>query len=331
MSHPPRIGARLNRERSALLVAAVLVAVCGCGARTATQLELDGVHRARGNLTVADTTRLGTRDRYVLYAVRLRSSSGLNATGRLLVPRAGGGAFPAVLLNDGRELNSGVLEYLPRDFGNVVVLSLDYPEELPWSLDVRTLVLHPERAREPAARIPAIFSLGGAFLRAHPAVDSARVAIVATSFAVPFAVIAAAADPGFRNVGLIYGAGDMAGVLAANLTLRPRFLRGPAAWLAMRPFREFAPERFIGRIAPRPIVMVNGLDDPQMPREAVLALHAAARDPRELIWLRTGHLMPTDSALIRTLVDTAFARLPALNPRADSRSADRAGTVLDTT
>jgi hypothetical protein len=75
---------------------------------------------------------------------------------------------------------------------------------------------------------------------------------------------------------------------------------------------SFAPERFIGRIAPRQVVMVNGLDDPQMPEVAVRHLYDAAREPKAMIWLRTGHLMPTDSALIRTLIDTAFARLPVL-------------------
>ncbi len=58
--------------------------------------------------------------------------------------------------------------------------------------------------------------------------------------------------------------------------------------------------------------MVNGIDDPQMPRAAVEALYDAAREPKELIWLQTGHLMPNDSTLIRALVDTALERLPAL-------------------
>jgi hypothetical protein len=64
--------------------------------------------------------------------------------------------------------------------------------------------------------------------------------------------------------------------------------------------------------------MINGVDDPQMPREAVESLYEAARDPKTLIWLRSGHLLPTDSVLIRALVDTALTRLPILRgaPRA---------------
>jgi fermentation-respiration switch protein FrsA (DUF1100 family) len=80
----------------------------------------------------------------------------------------------------------------------------------------------------------------------------------------------------------------------------------------MRPFAEFEPARFVGAIAPRPVVMINGVDDPQIPAAAVRALHDALREPKEQIWLRTGHLMPDDTLLIRALVDTALARLPVL-------------------
>jgi hypothetical protein len=55
-----------------------------------------------------------------------------------------------------------------------------------------------------------------------------------------------------------------------------------------------------------------------MPREAVESLYHPAREPKTLIWLRTGHLLPTDTVLIRALVDTALTRLPILReaPRA---------------
>jgi fermentation-respiration switch protein FrsA (DUF1100 family) len=101
-------------------------------------------------------------------------------------------------------------------------------------------------------------------------------------------------------------------VLAANLTVRPRALREPMAWIITRPAAELEPTRFAAWIAPRPLVMVNGVDDPQMPQRAVRDLYDAARPPKSLIWLRTGHLMPGDSTLIRALVDTALGRLPML-------------------
>jgi fermentation-respiration switch protein FrsA (DUF1100 family) len=254
------------------------------------------------------------RGRYAAYRVAITNDRGVSATGRLLQPPGNtlAGLYPAVLLEDGRELNSGAINFLPTEFGDVVVLSLDYPEDLPYELRIREIILQGERLRRASRRIAPMFSLGADYLVNRSDVDATRLAVVASSFAVPFAVEAAAKDRRFVNVGLVYGAGDMADVLAANLTIRPRWLRGAAAWIAMRPFSEFAPERYAARIAPRPIVMVNGVDDPQMPRRAVQALYDAARAPKTLIWLPTGHLMPDDSALVRTLVDTTLARLPVL-------------------
>ena len=307
---------------SGAIVALSLAA--GCAHGQATPSELQRYRDIRGALVAAESTALPSRGRYAAYRVRLRSSSGLVATGRLLRPAAArGGCHPAVLLQNGREEDSAVIGRLPAEFGDVVVLSLDYPQEIPYVMQLRDVVLHGERLQRAARQIPAIFSLGASYLAGRGDVDTTRIAMAATSFAVPFATIAAAVDERFRNVALIYGAGDLTSVVAANLAVRPRLIRRPAAWLATRPFAEFFPERFIARIAPRPIVMVNGIDDPQMPVGAVQRLYDAARSPKSIIWLRTGHLAPTDSALIRSLVDTAMARMPVLHGDPAAARCDR--------
>ncbi|MGH7509964.1 MAG: alpha/beta hydrolase family protein [Gemmatimonadales bacterium] len=282
------------------LAAAMLISSC----HTAGSMRIDPP-------VMAEVTYADARGRYDLYRVRL-GAAGISATGQLLRPRSGEGPFPAVLLNDGRELNSAALEYLPPEFGDLIVLSLDYPEKLPYEFDPLTLLLESEHIRRELRRIPRLFSLGGAYLTQRADVDTSRLAMVVTSFAVPFGVFAAAKDPRFRNVGLIYGAGDLGIVLEANLSLEPRLLRQLAAWLALQLYDEFEPTHYVAGIAPRPLIMVNGQNDPQMPAQAVRALYAAAREPKALIWLATGHLLPTDRKLIRALVDTTLARLPVL-------------------
>lgn len=299
-----------------LVFTAALCLTIGCAPDRASRAELDSYRALRGSLVRADTAFTGLRGRYASYRITLRSGSGVVVTGQLLRPvrDAGGGRYPAVVLNDGRELNSSALDYLPPDFGDLVVLSLDYPPELPYTIDLSALLTRRDSIQAAARLIPAMFSLAAAYLARRADVDSTRMAIAATSFAVPFAVIAAASDNRFRNVALVYGAGDLADVVAANLTIRPRILRRPIAWLATRPFARLEPERYAAAIAPRLIIMVNGADDPQMPRTAVESLYEAARKPKALIWMPTGHLLPTDTLLIRALVDTAFARMPVLQP-----------------
>lgn len=305
----------LRYGKATLAAPAVALIALACTQEPARVGEVRAYRERLGSLASAETSASVPRGRYALSAVSLRSTEGVTATGRLLRPVTGI-CHPAVLLQNGREENSAVIGRLPDEFGDVVVLALDYPDAMPMAIQLSDVVQHRDRLHNAAKLIPTQFLLGAAYLAQRGDVDSARLSIAATSFAVPFATIAAAAEPRFRNVALIYGAGDLPQVLAANLDLDPAFLRRPAAWLAMRPFAEFAPERFIHHIAPRPVIMVNGIDDPQMPAEAARALYRAARDPREIIWMRTGHLMPTDSALIRTLVDTAMARMPVLTDTA---------------
>lgn len=292
---------------------AVGVALPGCTRNGPIATELAAYRRASGTVTRAESSAAVPRGRYLKQRIRLTSSTGLLAAGWLFRPDVNAGCLPAVLLQDGREENSGVIERLPADFGDIVVLSLDYPADMPYAIQLGDVVRRGDQLEQAARKIPAIFLLGGAYLASRGDVDTARIALAATSFAVPFATIAAAADARFANVALIYGGGDLPSILAANLTVRPAALRRPLAWMAMQRFAGLAPERFVGRIAPRPVIMVNGIDDPQMPRAAAERLYDAARQPKELIWMRTGHLMPTDSALIRTLVDTALARLPVLH------------------
>jgi dienelactone hydrolase len=61
------------------------------------------------------------------------------------------------------------------------------------------------------------------------------------------------------------------------------------------------PANYIGRISPRPLLMVNGNADPDYIRAtAVEPLERLARDPKEMIWLETGHLLPQGE--IRTTI-----------------------------
>ena len=301
------------RARARTIGAFIAVAgTLSCSFGPAQRDELVAYTHNRGGLTGISSTMEPSRGRYQVHRIMLTSSTGVVARGIVMQPTPDTGHLPAVLLEDGREENSGAIDRLPAEFGDVVVLSLDYPTSVPRAISLSDALFHADSLRTAAQRIPQMFSLGAVYLAQRGDVDTTRIAIAATSFAVPFATIAAAADTRFRNVALIYGAGDLSAVLAANLDMHPAWLRSPVAWLATRPFRSLSPERFIGAISPRPVVMVNGLDDPQMPAAAARDLYDAAREPKTQIWLKTGHLMPTDSALIRSLVDTALSRMPVL-------------------
>jgi fermentation-respiration switch protein FrsA (DUF1100 family) len=68
------------------------------------------------------------------------------------------------------------------------------------------------------------------------------------------------------------------------------------------------PVRWVWRISPRPFMMVNAEGDERLPRAAVDELYAAAREPKEMIWMSGIHVHG-DSATIHRLVEIVMSRI----------------------
>jgi hypothetical protein len=292
--------------------AACAALLLACGGGESTERLYDVLRAERGVLASAETSCAEDRGRYALCTVRLQSTTGLVATGRMLMPPDAGAHVPAVLVNAGLWIGSGVVEALPGEFGDIAILSLDYPESLPGRLRAAEVWSKRHTLLRAGRETVARFSLAGEFLALHDRVDADRVAIIGGSFAVPFSGMAAAIDDRFRNVALIYGAGELPSVAAANFRLLPGPFNMLAARVVAGPFGELDPVRHVDRIAPRHLLMTNGRDDDRMPERAVLSLFRAAGEPKEIVWMLGGHLASADHDLIAALVDTAFSRLPVL-------------------
>ena len=58
------------------------------------------------------------------------------------------------------------------------------------------------------------------------------------------------------------------------------------------------PARYVARISPRPLLMVNGARDSLIPRANVDALYEAARQPKDILWVRSEHVQPDETELI---------------------------------
>jgi dienelactone hydrolase len=54
------------------------------------------------------------------------------------------------------------------------------------------------------------------------------------------------------------------------------------------------PALWVGLISPRPVLMINGETDNIVPSASSKALHAAARQPKKIVWYPGGHMAPPD-------------------------------------
>ena len=60
-------------------------------------------------------------------------------------------------------------------------------------------------------------------------------------------------------------------------------------------------KHWIGRISPRPVLMVNGDRDTSVPPDSARALHRAAREPKQVVWYEGGHAIPSGAERDRVL------------------------------
>ncbi len=57
------------------------------------------------------------------------------------------------------------------------------------------------------------------------------------------------------------------------------------------------PAQYIASFAPRPLLMLNGKQDPIVPPAAAQRLYDAAKDPKRIVWYDTGHIVPIEEAV----------------------------------
>jgi dienelactone hydrolase len=122
----------------------------------------------------------------------------------------------------------------------------------------------------------------------HRGADARRIALIGSSRGAIVAAIAGAADRRLAAVALLYG-GHFEALERGHL---------PAA----------CPANYIGRISPRPLLMINGSHDTDMIKEtSVEPLQRLARQPKLILWAETGHQGLTEehrSSLLRWLQES---------------------------
>jgi hypothetical protein len=293
--------------RPALWVRAVCLTVlpgvvAGCGA------ELPGLIP----LVLVDSSEIAAAAGERVQRLTLRDAEGRDVAAVLREPADASSPSAAVVLVAGRETGQEAAAVIPGPLQQAV-LAIEYPAVLPDQLPRVTLSAL-RAIRRGALRMPGLLRGAGAWLADRQSVDRSRIVLVGVSYGVPFAA-AAGADTIFRAVALHHGGADLALLLRANLPFENGLLRGAVARFGAWYLRALEPAHHVGRIAPRPLLLVNGAEDLIVPRASAEALLAAARPPVRQIWLPRGHLMPDDFSHMRELADSTLSHFGFL--RAD--------------
>lgn len=215
------------------------------------------------------------------------------------------------LLLGGHERGRGATA-LVADTRGTVVASFDYPFDGDHRAKGLAVVSQVPSIRRALYDSPPAVTLALDYLLGRRDVDAARVELVGASFGASFATIAAARDSRVTRLWIAHGGGNPLAMINAGLKREIPFapLRWPVAGLAtlLASGPRFAAERWVGRVSPRPVVMLNALEDERIPRASVDALWNAAREPRSQLWLPGRHMQGDRQEVLRALVDTVMAR-----------------------
>ncbi len=208
-----------------------------------------------------------------VYANLYRSSASASRRSRSVILLHGGG--PAGKDNPGIQLMAPLIA---RGGSSVLAIDMQYFGER--SSDLLTTFTEPEKHDHLYNQPPAYLawvtqtvkdvSRSFDFLVEQRGTDPRRIGLIGMSRGAIIATIAGAADRRLAAVALLYG-GHFDALERGHL---------PAA----------CPANYIGRISPRPLLMINGSHDTDMIKEtSVEPLERLARPPKQILWEESGH------------------------------------------
>jgi fermentation-respiration switch protein FrsA (DUF1100 family) len=102
---------------------------------------------------------------------------------------------------------------------------------------------------------------------------------------------------------MVFGGGDLHGLIRPNVRrteseLISQFVAAVGG-LMLRPLE---PLRYATRISPIPLLMINGTEDEQIPRESPEDFYSAAAEPKKIVWIESAHVRKENIGLTRTII-----------------------------
>ncbi len=230
----------------------------------------------------------------------LMTSDGETVRGLIRLPRSPG-RHRAALLVVGIETGREAVRLI-EGFEDIVFVALDYPSErAPRWLGWPGLSALSNLRRTAARMIPLLLQCLD-WMFEQPFVDATEVNVIAVSLGTFTGIPAAVVDQRVKQLVVVQGGGDLSMVITRNAEVLGTsvwpWLAGIFGRMMLSPFE---PTLYIPHLAPRPLLMINGEGDSFFPRRSAEALYGAAREPKEIVWHDTAHIMPEEQERVRRL------------------------------
>lgn len=274
-----------------LVVSSVVLAIMGLMvigmALHERRSPLEALQSYRGELAEINHHCRESNSKTIVEDVTLRDDRGGQVNFLLHQPRKAG-RYPAVVILGGIEMGKDTLRYIDND-GGVIIAAVGYPPDLAKATGWWSALTGVGAIREAAFRTVTGASLVADFLQAKN-IDTSRLILVGYSFGAPFVPAVMHLDERFKIAAVLYGGGRLSKLIGHNLKTGYKLLDRAAGVVAGALLAPIEPFNHVKAVSPRQLLMIQGKNDDQMPPHLAQELFDHAEEPKEILWLETGHM-----------------------------------------
>ncbi len=243
----------------------------------------------------------------------LKSSSGLQV--KLLVRRPAQQQIkplPVALLLGGLETGHKGCELIPR-IKQVICASLSYPGYTPKRYAGAKFFYRIHDLQRTVKNTPPAVGLATDYLLQQNYTSKQNLEYIGVSLGAFFISIPAVMNPRIARVWLVQGGAKPITIIKHNFL---KYVDSERLGTILSHLIGYAigaqhidPLKWIGKISPRKVIFVNSEHDEALPLSTVEALHQAALQPKEVIWVEGAHITPSRKDVITQLSDIVLSRI----------------------
>jgi len=329
MSHRsgPSFIARFLRWSVSLLILSILI-LSGYVYIPVLISPEDGYLARKGNVNSASITRKWQERGSTFSELDLVSDSGLKVQITVRVPEQRPDQkmmpLPVALLLGGVGTGRNACHVIPQ-IKHAICVSISYPYQGTKNIEGLGFIYNLRNLQQVVKDTPPAMMLALDYVLSQPYSDADQVELLGVSFGAYFISIPAVLDPRVKRLWIAHGAAEPINVMIHNYYQEPdrgfinRILTHLVGYAIGS--QHVDPKKWVGRISPRPVIMMNAEHDKSFPDSSVAALHDAARQPKEVIWTKGMHVTPGRKEIVKQISDIVLNRMETefMNRRLNNR------------
>jgi len=245
-------------------------------------------------------------DKHSLYKLKYKSVNNMKVPALFSIPEKFSPPHPTLLYLHYYRGNKESVELFLDDFAarGYAILAIDLEYHGERQIEGKD-ILSTDLTNDKNAFIQTIIDgrMGLDLLEAHPLVNKEKLGLLGVSLGSLIGVILSAVDKRIKAVVLVVGGGDMEIIIQKStldsiVNIREFIKKNQIDSRDLgKVWNPVEPLRYVQKIAPRPLLMLNGTLDTIIPPESSVRLFKKASEPKKIKWYNGGHSIIGDRNL----------------------------------